>query len=285
MSNFYRNNYVICDEQVRRVINVNDRIAEKMQTIVKQQQLERREELLRQRMEAGEDGEIEFTEGLFAEELELEGLELEGESEPQIDYVAQAQEEAEQILANANSQAVQIHDQAMQEAEIIRETARQEGYASGYETATMQAEEELRVQREALEQQAQEQQVSYEEALQELEPKLLDTILTVFDEVFQMQFRGKQEMLQQLVMNAVRGIRETRSYKLRVCEAEVAMLRAYKSHIQEKVGEDVQIEIVMDPDLTESQCVIDADSGVYECSLDVQLENLIRDLRSLCAIS
>ena len=54
-----------------------------------------------------------------------------------------------------------------------------------------------------------------------------------------------------------------------------------REELQEKVGEVVQIEIVMDPDLSESQCIIDADSGVYDCSLDVELDNLIRDLRSL----
>ena len=58
---------------------------------------------------------------------------------------------------------------------------------------------------------------------------------------------------------------------------EIAALRG------KKVGEDVQIEIVMDPTLTESQCIIDADSGVYDCSLDVELDNLTRDLRSICA--
>ena len=49
------------------------------------------------------------------------------------------------------------------------------------------------------------------------------------------------------------------------------------------VNEDVQIEIVMDPALSESQWIIDADSGVYDCSLDVELDNLTRDLRSLCS--
>ena len=52
--------------------------------------------------------------------------------------------------------------------------------------------------------------------------------------------------------------------------------------LREKVGTDVQIEIVMDPLLSESQCIIDADSGVYDCSLDVELDNLTRDLQSLC---
>ena len=148
-----------------------------------------------------------------------------------------------------------------------------------------QAEEKLRAGEEALARREQELQDQYDHAMAELEPKLLDTILTVFDEVFQMQFAGKREMLLNLVKNAIRGIRETRQYKIRVCESEVAFLREHKEELQEKVGEDVQIEIVMDPDLSASQCVIDADSGVYDCSLDVELDNLTRDLKSLCSMA
>lgn len=267
---------MIRGEQVRRVINTNDIIAEKMQAIVEEQKQAQREELMRKRQEAIDAGETEFTEGLFAKELELEP-----EPEPQIDYVAQAKEQAEQIISEANAEAVMIHDKASKDADTLREMARQEGYQNGYESAKQQADEELQAGREELARREQELQAQYEDAMAELEPKLLDTILTVFDEVFRMQFSGKREMLLHLVKNAMRGIRETRQYKVRVSEAEVSFLREHREELQEKVGEDVQIEIVMDPDLSESQCIIDADSGVYDCSLDVELDNLIRDLRSL----
>ena len=239
---------------------------------------------MRKRQEALDAGEAfdeaEFTEGLFARELELEP-----EPEPQIDYVAQAKEQAEQIISEANAEAVMIHEKASKDADMLREMGRQEGYQKGYESAVQQAEEKLRAGEEALARREQELQDQYDHAMAELEPKLLDTILTVFDEVFQMQFAGKREMLLNLVKNAIRGIRETRQYKIRVCESEVAFLREHKEELQEKVGEDVQIEIVMDPDLSASQCVIDADSGVYDCSLDVELDNLTRDLKSLCSMA
>ena len=284
MSNFYRNNYVINGDRVSRVIDTNEMIAERMQAIEKAQRQARREELLRQRREAmeaaAEDGEIEFTEGLFAENLDLEP-EPEPE-EPEVDYVAQAKEEAAQLLAEAGERANEMHDQAVFEAQQLRETAQKEGYAAGYEEAQQKAQAELdqeRARLEALEQHLREEHAA---ALAGLEPKLLDTVLHVFDEVFRIQFSDKREMLLQLVMNAMRGIRETKQYKIRVCEDEVAFLREKKGVLQEKVGEDVSIEIVMDPELSKSQCIIDADSGVYDCSLDVELDNLVRDLKSLC---
>ena len=282
MSNFYRNNYVIRGEQVTRVINTNDIIAEKMQAIVQEQMQAQREELMRRHEEAiaaGEiDGEPEFTEGLFAQELELEA-----EPEPEIDYVEQAKEQAQQILEEANAEAVMIHDKAMKDADTLRELGKQEGYQAGYDSAVREADEKLHAGEEALARRELELQEQYDRAMTDLEPQLLDTILTVFDEVFRMQFAGKREMLLSLVRHAMRGIRETKQYKIRVSESEVAFLREQKELLQEKVGEDVQIDIVMDPDLSESQCIIDADSGVYDCSLDAALDNLTRDLRSLCS--
>ena len=279
LSNFYYGNYVVRGEQVRRVINANDRIAQKMQEIEREQKQARREELLQLRQEAIDNGTIdehpEFKEGLFAQELELEP------EEPEIDYVAQAKEEAAQILQDAQAQAAQIHEQAVNEAEQLREQARQDGYRDGHETATQEAMQQKQIQDDAYASKEQELQNRYEETLANLEPQLLDTILKVFDEVFTMQFSGKREMLLQLVRHAMRGIRETKYYKIRVCESEVDFLREHKRELQEKVGDDVMIEIVMDPGLTESQCVIDADSGVYDCSLDVELDNLTRDLKSL----
>ena len=126
MSNFYRGNYVVRGEQVKRVINTNDMIAAKMQAIIEEQKQAQREEMIKKRQEAlasGElDGEPEFTEGLFAQELELET-----EPEPQIDYVAQAKEQAEQIISEANAEAVMIHDKASKDADMLREMGRQEG--------------------------------------------------------------------------------------------------------------------------------------------------------------
>lgn len=34
--------------------------------------------------------------------------------------------------------------------------------------------------------------------------------------------------------------------------------------------------------MTEGECIIETDTGVFECGMDVQLDNLIRDIQSLC---
>ena len=43
----------------------------------------------------------------------------------------------------------------------------------------------------------------------------------------------------------------------------------------------MSLEIVSDGGLTGNQCIIETDTGIFDCSMDVQLKNLIKDLRSL----
>ena len=47
------------------------------------------------------------------------------------------------------------------------------------------------------------------------------------------------------------------------------------------VSKDTQIEITEDSALKRNECLIETDAGVFDCSLDVQLDNLIKDIRLL----
>ena len=37
----------------------------------------------------------------------------------------------------------------------------------------------------------------------------------------------------------------------------------------------------MDDSVSQGQCTIDTDEGLFDCGLDVQLTNLVRDLKAL----
>ncbi len=50
------------------------------------------------------------------------------------------------------------------------------------------------------------------------------------------------------------------------------------------IGEG-SIEIVEDVTMKKNQCIIETGSGMYDCSLDVQLENLIEEIKMLSCIN
>ena len=47
---------------------------------------------------------------------------------------------------------------------------------------------------------------------------------------------------------------------------------------------DGSINVSIDPQLIKNQCIIETEGKLFDCSLDVQMDNLIKDLKMLSAI-
>lgn len=284
MSNLLK--YVpIEDPDNKRVINNNEALEE----IVK--------EKMRQMQQMEDDA--EFTPGLDAEEVDLseydeDGVPIvfedeEGEEEsapepvnaaPGMDMLAY-KEMADEILKNAYDEAARIGTEAKASAVAMESEARDRGYAEGL----AKAEEDARASEEArsreLEAKKAELEAQYHEMMDEMEPQIVSVVADIFEKVFSIQFAGKKEILLNLVRNAVNQIENSKEFLIKVPKENLQFVMEHKEELQEKVGQYVSIEIISDGDLTDNQCIIETDSGVFDCSLDIQLDNLVRDLKSL----
>ena len=56
-----------------------------------------------------------------------------------------------------------------------------------------------------------------------------------------------------------------------------------KDEILDYVGHDIELEIVPDYTLNENACTIETDAGIFDCGVDVQLDNLMKDIKALCS--
>lgn len=273
------------DPDNKRVINNNEALEE----IVK--------EKMRQMQQMEDDA--EFTPGLDAEEVDLseydeDGVPVvfedeEGEEEsapepvnaaPGMDMLAY-KEMADEILKNAYDEAARIGTEAKASAVAMESEARDRGYAEGL----AKAEEDARASEEArnreLEAKKAELEAQYHEMMDEMEPQIVSVVADIFEKVFSIQFAGKKEILLNLVRNAVNQIENSKEFLIKVPKENLQFVMEHKEELQEKVGQYVSIEIISDGDLTDNQCIIETDSGVFDCSLDIQLDNLVRDLKSL----
>lgn len=176
-------------------------------------------------------------------------------------------------------------NEANRQSEDILKQAREDGHRQGYEAGSALAREELeeeyRQKQEELERLRQQLTEDYDCELRELEPKLLDVIVTVVEKVFHIQFDDKREILLYLVCNTMANIEGSHNFRVRVGEEQKAFLENHRDDILDRVGHDMALEILSDASLEGNQCVIETETGVFDCSLGVQLENLIKDLRSL----
>ena len=266
MSNLVKQYNVVQQQEKVRVIDYNGIIEQKLAAIIKEQN-------------GGE-----AVEGFRSLDSITEELELVDVKEPE-EILQEAEEQAEQIVSEAKGQAEVIINSAKQEAENVLQQAKDEGYQAGYGEGSQQAREELEVEfrqkKSELDSFKQELQENYNREMRQLEPKLLDVILEVVQKVFHIQFDDKKEILLHLIENAIKNIEGSKNFHIRVGEEQQAFVEKHKEDIMDRVGHDISLEVLSDQSLNSNQCVIETDSGVFDCSLGVQLENLIKDLRSL----
>ena len=189
--------------------------------------------------------EVDFTDG-FSQGLGAENVEAILE-EPQVDPIEEAKEEAERILSEAKAKA-DAEEQEMQRH-------------------LQQLEESLNT--------------DYRNKLQHMEQQVVEVVVHVFEKVFHIQFDDKTEILLSLVSDAIMGIEGSKDFRIRVAEVNFEFMENHRHELEERVGEDISLEMIADPMLEENQCMIETDSGIFNCSLGVQLENLIKDLKSL----
>ncbi len=301
LSNVYK--YFVAKENPdnTRYIDTNA-ITEERMRFHEEQQARRKAEVERlsrerARAEAGEDGEEEtegeegeFVAGLTADEIDPETGEVLGEAvvgteealeeeEPEIPEAFR--EMAEQMIAEAQQQAEDILSAANEEAKQIKTKAHEEGHGAGYAEGQKAAQQELAEGKAQLDQIRASLQTEHDEAMKELEPQLLAVILQVFERVFGIQMEGKKEILSHLVTNTILGVEGAREFRIRTGTEDAAFLSEQMPVIREKVGSDISVEVIADQTLSGGQCMIETDSGIFDCSIDTELTNLIKDLKSL----
>ncbi|MCI8483620.1 MAG: flagellar biosynthesis protein [Lachnospiraceae bacterium] len=189
------------------------------------------------------------------------------------------------MIAEARQQAETILAEARQQAETIRKQAEEAGYENGYGTGLQsgneKAEAELQIKRGQLEEEQRQLEEEYRQKIDELEPYLVDIVAEVFEKVFHVQFDDTREILIYLIQQTILGAEGTKDFQVRVSLKDYEFVENHKSEITEQVGDAVHVEIMADTSLKERQCMIETDSGIFDCGTDLQLDNLIKALRSL----
>jgi flagellar assembly protein FliH len=87
-----------------------------------------------------------------------------------------------------------------------------------------------------------------------------------------------------MVNRALNNLDKSNEYTIRVSKEDYDYLTERKGVLLNAIGREVNLVINEDPELTKNQCLIETDTRVIDCSLDVQLNNLITDLKLLCEV-
>lgn len=191
-------------------------------------------------------------------------------------------------VAEAEASAALIVEEARKEAEDIREQARKNGYDEGCRQAETDNDKILSDRLTALENEYAEKEKKlikhYEELESALEPELVSTITDVMAKAFNVVLGEQREIIITLVNGVIRNSEMSREFVIRVSEEDYKFLVSNKDMIYGAASSEINIDIVKDQQLAKNQCIIETDAGVFDCSLDIQLENLIREIRLISSV-
>lgn len=265
MSNLYKQQFVIAQNEGTRVINSNAIVAERLEELAQELHLE------------NNPNENEFVEGI------LPGTTENVIKQEEVDYIENAKAEANQILMEAKEKADGLLEEAYHQSAQVLEDAKQKGYQDGIE----RQQSELEQKKAQLEQDYQAQKSSLEQdyncKFKNMEQELVDVILQVFNKVFHVQFDDKKQILLYLIEHAIRNIDGEKKFQIKTSNENAQFLEEHKQDILSEVGNGIELEITTDMTMNGSECVLETESGVFDCGVDVQLENLTKDIRSLCS--
>lgn len=279
MSNIVKQYSVVQEEKKIRVINNNASIKKLVRSSfepatvqkVPQQSIEPESDLAQGEPE-------EFAEGIQADVVA--DIDIEAEKEK---LLSEAKAQADEIIKNANADAQKLLDEAKQRAQILYA----DNKAKGYEDGLAEKEKDFADRTHALEQQFDDKKASleaeYASYTEALESDLIDAIIKVFDKVFHIQFDDKKEILLHLVKNTISNIEVGKEFRIHVAHTNYKFMFSHIDEIRERIGNDIDIEIVNDANLDASGCQIETSFGVFDCGIDMELNNLVNDIKSLCS--
>ena len=279
MSNLLKGRYTYVKEDETRVIDTNELMAKKL-------------EEHHARMQAAEESDAEtdedgFTSGLGAEHLGIlleDQVEMQEATEDEESFEEPVEEmpTPEELFNEAQEEITLMKQRAAQEIEAERQRVLEEAQAVGYEEGVRRAEAEYQAKEQALYEQAAQLEAEYQALIDELEPQFIATLTGVYEHIFNVDLGRYHDVLVHLIASTIRKTEGCKEFVVRVSCEDYPYVSMQKKRLQGVVNLPGSfVEVVEDLALRKNECMIETGSGIYDCSLGTELEELSVKLKLL----
>ena len=280
--NIYKSAWVVVQSEEKLVIDSNERIAEKMEAEARK----------RKRAAAAEAGEEGFTGGLGAERIDaLEyGEDTEGgnvlkapeDMEPEGPTLEEVRAQIDAELEAAKEEVEQIKSIARSEIDAEKRAAIEEGRNSGYAEGLQMAQNEAARMKSELEAEKARLEAEYDQLIDELEPKFIDTITDIYRHIFNVNLENDKDILVHLIDSTLRRLDSSKTFIVHVSQDDYEYINSQKKELTETaVGGRGMVEVIEDITLRKNECMIETDGGIFDCGVGTQLEELTKKLKLL----
>lgn len=260
MSNVIKAYSVRYDEETKVMIDTH------LQT---EKEIEKKRRLMQAATTSQQDG---FMEGLKAVVVEPvpDSEEIKGKSS--------------RIIEDAKAEAKRITDQAKREAQQLKNDILAEAQKNGYEEGMLQARKEIEKLKADYDTKAKRLREEYDEMVRSLEPSVARIIASLVEKITGIVVEDREEVILYLIEKAINGMDKCEEYTIRVSKDDYEYVSTRKNLLLDAIGREVPLYITEDASLKRNQCLIETEMKVIDCSLDVQLNNLITDIKLIDSV-
>lgn len=280
--NLFKSNWVVVHDEELRIIDNNALSEMKMKAVRPQPEVEAQSHDM--------DGEEGFSEGIPSEHLEAlldvdadsDSNVIKGVSREERDALLAEIEQAKSELQDLRAQADRMIEDAHSEIEEMKAQAYEEAKEKGYQDGHAQGMQEAEAVREECLRKDEQRARDYQQQIENLEPRFIEELTDIYEHIFKVEISRYHELVSSLLSNAIQKIDGTKNYMIHVSKEDYQNVTGNKERLRSETGGgNVVMEIIEDVTLSQSQCFIETENGIYDCSLDTQLKELARKLKLL----
>ena len=104
----------------------------------------------------------------------------------------------------------------------------------------------------------------------------------IYEHIFRVELGSYHNLVMGLLENCMQKIESSSNYMIHVSREDYPYVSMQKKVLLDVLGnKNAALEVVEDASMRKNECMIEADSGIYDCSLDMQLDELRRELMLL----
>jgi flagellar assembly protein FliH len=286
LSNLFKAGFVSFDASDKRIIDSNELANQKIEAF---QELELKRQRAQTAQEDGSYDEMGMESDDFIPGIDMEQLSqltedqsmLESVPDPQFDMEAM-QAEIDLKLQQAQEQADMIIQNAQQQAQAIMDDAHQQGYDAGYNTGYQEGVAAAQSLQDEINQQRGDLEKEYQQIVDELEPEMVDVLTQIYEHVFNIELREDKGIILHLLKTTLSRIEPGKDLIVHISSDDYDEIMDQKDVLDACItSPNTTMEIIEDPLLKENECMIESDSGVFDCSLGVELSEITRKLKLL----
>ena len=188
---------------------------------------------------------------------------------------------ASAIINDANAKASSIVNDANAQAEDIKAQAYEEGRSQGYDAGYSEGMNQVKAMEAELEERRRQLEDEYEQSIAQLEPRFVEKLTDIYSHIFNVDLSDRTELILYLLKNTIRNIEGAKNFFLHVSNDDYEYVSEHKPELEQGLASSYTVEVISDISLERGSCFIEAESGIFDCSLGIELELVKKELRLL----